>query len=78
MRGRPLPRQGWSSLIVSGWTKTLIFIVLAPLMGMVFAMLISLVTIWLFRGFSPRRVDKWFRRLQLLSAAAVQPGPRHE
>src|SRR5687768_1086320 len=67
--GAALAKAGWSSLITSGWTKTLIFIVLAPLMGMIFAMLISVMTIWLFRGFMPRRVDAWFRRLQLVSAA---------
>jgi len=72
--GAALAKAGWSSLIVSGWTKTLIFIVLAPMMGMVFAILISFVTIWLFRGFSPRRVDKWFRRLQLVSAALYSLG----
>jgi len=72
--GAALAKVGWSSLIASGWTKTLIFIVLAPLMGMAFAMVISIVTLWLFRGFSPRRVDSWFRRLQLLSAALYSLG----
>jgi PiT family inorganic phosphate transporter len=72
--GAALAKAGWSSLIASGWTKTLIFIVLAPLMGMAFALVISVVTLWLFRGFSPRRVDSWFRRLQLLSAALYSLG----
>jgi PiT family inorganic phosphate transporter len=72
--GAALAKAGWSSLIASGWTKTLIFIVLAPLMGMVLAMLISLMTIWLFRGFMPSRVDAWFRRLQLVSAALYSLG----
>jgi PiT family inorganic phosphate transporter len=72
--GAGIAKAGVGILIPSGWTKTLIFIVLAPLMGMIFAILISFVTIWLFRGFSPRRVDKWFRRLQLLSAALYSLG----
>jgi PiT family inorganic phosphate transporter len=72
--GAALAKAGWSSLIASGWTKTLIFIVLAPLMGMILAMLISLMTIWLFRGFMPSRVDAWFRRLQLVSAALYSLG----
>ncbi|NOT25351.1 MAG: inorganic phosphate transporter [Acidobacteria bacterium] len=72
--GAALAKAGWSSLIASGWTKTLIFIVLAPLMGMVLAMLISVLTIWLFRDFLPRRIDAWFRRLQLLSAALYSLG----
>ena len=72
--GAALAKAGWSSLIASGWTKTLIFIVFAPLMGMGFALAISVATIWMFRGFPPRRVDSWFRRLQLLSAALYSLG----
>ena len=72
--GAGLAKAGWGSLIAAGWTKTLIFIVVAPLMGMALAMAISVVTLWLFRGFSPRRVDSWFRRLQLLSAALYSLG----
>ncbi|MBI2828876.1 MAG: inorganic phosphate transporter [Acidobacteria bacterium] len=72
--GAAIAKAGWGSLIAAGWTKTLIFIVLAPLMGMAFALVISAVTLWLFRGFAPRRVDSWFRRLQLLSAALYSLG----
>jgi hypothetical protein len=38
------------------------------------ALIISIITLWIFRGFRPARVDKWFRRLQLLSAAAYSLG----
>ena len=69
-----MTKAGWGAIIVSGWTKTLIFIVLAPLIGMVLGFLIMLATMWIFRGFSPGRVDRWFRRLQLLSAAAYSLG----
>ena len=72
--GAALAKAGWGSLIASGWSKTLIFIVLAPLLGMMFALILSIITLWLFRGFSPRRVDTWFRRLQLLSAALYSLG----
>ncbi|MBI3050785.1 MAG: inorganic phosphate transporter [Acidobacteria bacterium] len=72
--GAALAKAGWGSLITSGWTKTLIFIVFAPLLGMVIALLLSVVTLWMFRGFSPRRVDSWFRRLQLISAALYSLG----
>ena len=72
--GAAIAKAGWGSLIASGWTKTLIFIVLAPLMGMGLALVISVVTLWMFRGFSPRRVDSWFRRLQLVSAALYSLG----
>jgi PiT family inorganic phosphate transporter len=59
---------------VSGWTKTLIFIVLAPLIGMVLGFAIMVAILWLFQGTSPGRVDKWFRRMQLVSAAAYSLG----
>ena len=72
--GAAVAKAGWVAIIVSGWTKTLIFIVLAPLIGMVLGFTIMLATMWIFRGFSPGRVDRWFRRLQLLSAAAYSLG----
>ena len=72
--GAAIAKAGWSSLIASGWTKTLVFIVLAPIIGMALALIISVVTQWLFQGFRPARVDKWFRRLQLVSAAAYSLG----
>ena len=72
--GAAIAKAGWSSLIASGWTKTLVFIILSPLIGMALALIISVVTQWFFRGFKPARVDKWFRRLQLLSAAAYSLG----
>jgi inorganic phosphate transporter, PiT family len=72
--GAAVTKAGFGAIIASGWTKTLIFIVLAPLMGMVLGFLIMLMTMWIFRGFSPGRVDQWFRRLQLVSAAAYSLG----
>jgi len=72
--GAGIAKAGFGALIASGWTKTLIFIVLAPLMGMALGFLLSVITLWLFRGFSPTRVDKWFRRLQLVSAALYSLG----
>jgi len=72
--GAAIAKAGWASLIASGWTKTLVFIVLAPIIGMALALIISVVTQWLFQGFRPARVDKWFRRLQLVSAAAYSLG----
>jgi inorganic phosphate transporter, PiT family len=72
--GAAIAKAGFAAIIVSGWTKTLIFIVLAPLIGMTLGFLIMLANLWIFRGFSPGRVDHWFRRLQLLSAAAYSLG----
>jgi PiT family inorganic phosphate transporter len=52
----------------------LIFIVLAPLMGMGLGFTIMLTTMWALHGVAPGRVDRWFRRLQLFSAAAYSLG----
>jgi PiT family inorganic phosphate transporter len=51
------------------WPLTLTFIVVAPMIGMISAYLLMVMVYWLFRGFSPSRMDKYFRKLQLLSAA---------
>ena len=72
--GAAIAKAGWGSLIASGWTKTLVFIVAAPVIGMGFALVLSIISMWLFRGYTPWRVDKWFRRLQLLSAALYSLG----
>jgi len=72
--GAAIAKAGWTSLIAAGWTKTLVFIVLSPVIGMSLALIISVVTLWIFRNFRPARVDRWFRRLQLVSAAAYSLG----
>jgi PiT family inorganic phosphate transporter len=72
--GAAVARAGFAAVNPSGWTKTLIFIVLAPLIGLVVAFTITIIIFWLFRRASPRRVDRVFRRGQLLSAAAYSLG----
>jgi inorganic phosphate transporter, PiT family len=72
--GAAVAKAGFGAVILSGWTKTLIFIVLAPMMGLVLAFAIMVAILWIFRSTAPGRVDKWFRRLQLLSAAAYSLG----
>ncbi len=70
--------QGWSTaprvIIPNGWTKTLIFIVVAPVMGFVLGFGFMVAISWIFRRKSPRQVDGLFRKLQLLSAAAYSLG----
>jgi PiT family inorganic phosphate transporter len=51
------------------WRDTLLFIFIAPLIGLVLSHVLMILVFWLFRGFSPNRIDNWFRKLQLLSAA---------
>ena len=70
--------SGWGSafsvIIVSGWYKTLIFIVVAPILGMFLALALMIGVFWTFQRKPPQSVDKWFRKLQLLSAAAYSLG----
>ncbi|HET8826495.1 MAG TPA: anion permease [Terriglobales bacterium] len=70
--------NGWATahlvIIPQGWTKTLVFIVVAPVMGLILALIFSIAGYWLLRKKTPQGVDKWFRKLQLLSAAAYSLG----
>jgi PiT family inorganic phosphate transporter len=68
--GAAVARAGWNVIIASGWTKTLVFIVLSPLIGMVAGLGLMTAIMWIFRRGTPGGVDRWFRRLQLLSASA--------
>jgi len=68
--GAAVAKAGFAAIIPSGWTKTLIFIVLSPLIGMVLGLTLMATIFWIFRWTPPSRVDRWFRRLQLFSAAA--------
>src|SRR5262245_29795093 len=72
--GAAVAKAGQSAIIVAGWTKTLIFIVLAPLIGFGLGFLFMVAIMWIMRPFAPSRVDRYFRRLQLLSAALYSLG----
>src|SRR6186713_888784 len=67
--GAAIAKAGFAAVIVSGWTKTLLFIVVAPIIGMSVGWLLMVASLWVFRSASPRRVDGFFRRMQLVSAA---------
>ena len=72
--GAAIAKAGFAVIIPNGWTLTLLFIVLAPIMGLVFGFGMMVMVSWIFRRKSPRQVDTWFRKLQLLSAAAYSLG----
>lgn len=72
--GAAVAKAGTSSLIVSGLVKTISFIVLSPLLGLLFGSLMMLIVSWLFVRSTPQRIDKWFRRLQLVSASMYSLG----
>ncbi|MCJ7553359.1 MAG: inorganic phosphate transporter [Ignavibacteriaceae bacterium] len=67
--GAGIMKAGFEALILSSYSKILIFIVVAPVLGMLFAYIFSVITLWIVKDRPPRKVDKYFRRLQLLSAA---------
>jgi PiT family inorganic phosphate transporter len=72
--GAVIAKAGTGALIGAGILKTVLFIFVSPLLGFLLGSLMMVVVAWVFRGFRPSRVDKWFRRLQLVSAGAYSLG----
>ena len=67
MIGATVAKAGTGALVSAGITKTVLFILVAPVMGFVLGALLLLLVSWIFRRSTPLRVDKWFRRGQLIS-----------
>jgi len=72
--GAVIAKAGTGALIGAGILKTLLFIFVSPLLGFLLGSLMMVLVAWVFRGFRPSRIDKWFRRLQLVSAGAYSLG----
>ena len=72
--GAAVAKSGTGALISAGLIKTVVFIVVAPLLGFVLGSVIMLMVSWIFVKSTPRKVDVWFRRLQLASAAGYSLG----
>jgi len=72
--GAAIAKAGFNAVIYSGWTSTIIFIAVAPLMGMALAFVLMTSLMWLFHKRSSTKINGWFRKLQLLSAAAYSLG----
>ncbi|MGA7677431.1 MAG: inorganic phosphate transporter, partial [Dehalococcoidia bacterium] len=72
--GAAIAKTGFSVIIASGWYKTLIFIVLAPAIGLVLGFILRVITTWIVRGQTPTAVNKWSRVFQLFSAALYSLG----
>jgi len=66
--GGTLPALGFEGLVVDGIVKIALFIVLSPLLGMVLGTTMMILTTWIVRRRVPAQVDRWFRRLQLVSS----------
>jgi PiT family inorganic phosphate transporter len=74
LAGAGVAKGGVSSLVAAGFLKTTAAIVLSPLLGMALGALLMLAVSWLFSRTTPRRVDRWFRRLQFVSASLYSLG----
>jgi PiT family inorganic phosphate transporter len=58
-------------ILAAAWIKTILLIVVAPMMGLAVAYLLMLAVYWIFRNVSPKRMDDYFRKLQLISSAML-------
>ena len=72
--GAVVAKSGSGALMASGIIKTVAFIFISPLLGMVLGSAMMVLVAWVFRRTRPIKVDKWFRRLQLVSAGAYSLG----
>ena len=72
--GAGVAKSGFGSLVGAGIGKTVLFIFVSPLMGFLLGTLLLILVSWIFRRSPPARVDRWFRRLQLVSAALYSLG----
>ncbi len=72
--GAAIAAVGFRAIVLHGWVLPVIFIFVAPCIGLVAGLLVTVVTSWIVRRQAPSRVDKWFRRLQMLSAAGFSFG----
>jgi len=72
--GAAVAKAGPVAILLSGWTKTLIFIVLAPFIGAFLGFFLMVSVTWIFRRWHPFRLDQLFRRLQLVSASLYSLG----
>jgi Phosphate/sulphate permeases len=72
--GAAVAKSGTSALLAGGIAKTIAFILISPLMGFVLGSVMMVSVAWVFKGATPRRVDRWFRRMQLVSASLYSLG----
>jgi inorganic phosphate transporter, PiT family len=72
--GAAIAKAGFGAVIYSGWTNTLIFMAVAPIIGMVLSFIIMISLMWLFHNRPSTKINSTFRKLQLFSAAAYSLG----
>jgi len=74
LAGAAVAKGGVGSLVAAGFLKTTAAIVLSPLLGLILGALLMLAVSWMFSRTTPQRVDRWFRRLQFVSASLYSLG----
>ena len=72
--GAAVAHTGFKALVLGGWVKPILFIFLSPVIGMLLSMILTTIASWIVRKQRPLKVDRWFRRLQLFSAALFSLG----
>ncbi|MBI1807073.1 MAG: inorganic phosphate transporter [Ignavibacteria bacterium] len=72
--GAAIAKAGLGAILFNGWTKTIVFIFIAPLMGMIMGFLLMLTLMWMFYNKPSAKINRAFRKLQLLSAALYSLG----
>jgi PiT family inorganic phosphate transporter len=72
--GAAIAKGGFGVIIAAGWYKTLIFIIAAPLIGLVMGWVLKVITTWIVYKQNPTNIDKWSRVAQIFSAAAFSLG----
>jgi inorganic phosphate transporter, PiT family len=72
--GAAVAAAGFRAILIPGWIKPVIFIFIGPLIGMAAGLAVTVLTSWIVHRQPPRRVDNWFRRLQLVSAGLFSLG----
>ncbi len=72
--GAAIVKSGLGVIILAGWYKTLLFIVLAPMIGLCLGFLLKIMTTWIIYKQKPAVVNRWSRVLQLFSAGLYSLG----
>ncbi len=72
--GAAIAHAGFAVIIAEGWYKTLVFLVLSPILGLCLGFLLMVAVYWIFRDFTPSTINKTFRKLQLVSAGFYSLG----
>jgi PiT family inorganic phosphate transporter len=72
--GAAIAKVGFAAILYKGWTKTIVSMFISPVLGLALGFGMMTLVYWLFRDAFPHRVDRYFRKLQLISAALYSLG----